>query len=505
MRDIRQSCVLPVFFFGTVFAPATVLAQTAGTFTAVGNMTTPRFNHTATLLPNGKVLVAGGTVDPFKGLAVSSAELYDPFTGTFTVTGSMRMARSSHTATLLPDGKVLIAGGVDNDGDAVLAAELYDPATGVFTATGRMSSLHTCATLLNTGSVLMSLPTSGNAEVYDPSTGTFLPAGAYLGATGGHFTTTATLLADGGVLIAGAATSPGPIYNPNPITAQLYDSATGMFSPTGAMIHPNAFSGRLATLLTNGTVLFTGGLVIGNSQPYAGYPDGELYNPSTGIFIASGKLFQPRAEHTATLLPDGGVLITGGISANAQSAALYDYQRSAELYDPHSGTFSSAGNMTTVRVNHVATLLKDGAVLITGGTQSYGQTSFQVTLDTAELYKPSVPVPAPVLYSLSNDGQEQGAIWDAITGQIASPANPALAGEVLSMYTTSLVTDGVVPPQVSVGGRLADVLYFGGAPGYAGYYQVNVRVPSGVGPGVAVPVRLTYLGRPSNTVTIGVR
>jgi uncharacterized protein (TIGR03437 family) len=500
MRRLGARFVLELLFLGAIVQAPMALAQSTGMFTATGTMTTPRFGHTATLLPNGKVLIAGG----IRELVVSSAEIYDPSTGSFTATGSMTIARYSHTATLLPDGRVLIAGGVDSDGNSVLGADLYDPSTGTFTATGSMKFGQICASLLNTGKVLMSLPTNANAEVYDPSIGAFVAAAGYVGATGGSFVTTATPLADGRVLIAAGTPTPGPIYDPDPISAQLYDPTTGMFSLTGTMVHPDAYTGRSATLLTNGKVLFAGGSVIGDSQPYPQYPDAELYDPSAGTFTASGNLIQPRSEHTATLLPDGSVLITGGISADAQSAAFYDYHQSAELYDSRSAIFSFAGNMTMARVNHVATLLKDGTVLITGGTQNYGQTSFQVTLASAEVYKPSVPIPAPVLFSLLGDGQGQGAIWHGITGQIASPASPAVAGEVLSMYTTSLAADGMIPPQVSVGGKLADVLYFGAAPGYPGYYQVNFRMPSGVAPGAAVPIRLTYLGRSSNTVTIGV-
>ena len=114
-------------------------------------------------------------------------------------------------------------------------------------------------------------------------------------------------------------------------------------------------------------------------------------------------------------------------------------------------------------------------------------------------------VPAVVLFSLSGDGQGQGAIWHTATGQIASSNNPTVAGEILSMYTTSLVEGGVIPPQVAIDGKLAEILYFGDAPGYPGYNQVNFRVPNGVEPGSAVSVRLTYIGRPSNAVTIGVR
>ena len=139
----------------------------------------------------------------------------------------MTIARYSHTATLLPDGRVLIAGGVDSDGNSVLGADLYDPSTGTFTATGSMKFGQICASLLNTGKVLMSLPANANAEVYDPSIGAFVAAAGYVGATGGSFVTTATPLADGRVLIAAGTPTPGPIYDPDPISAQLYDPRPG--------------------------------------------------------------------------------------------------------------------------------------------------------------------------------------------------------------------------------------------------------------------------------------
>jgi len=162
--------------------------------------------------------------------------------------------------------------------------------------------------------------------------------------------------------------------------------------------------------------------------------------------------------------------------------------------------------MIAGRCCHTATLLNGGQVLIVGGiTASQGFPSNQPSNPpSAELYNPPVMIRAPVLFSLSSDGKGQGAIWDGITGKVASPGAPAIAGQILSMYTTGLGNGSVIPPQVAVGGRLAEILYFGDSPGYLGYSQVNFRVPGGTMPGSAVTVRLSYLGRWSNVVTIAI-
>jgi hypothetical protein len=466
-------------------------------------MTTPRFGHTATLLVDGRVLIAGGYTDtwnplpyPVNGHAVtSSAEIYDPATGAFTPTGSMTAPRADHTATLLPDGRVLIAAGEGSgrSENSLDSAEIYDPATGLFTATTSLSTPSangdSTATLLLDGRVLITgAPAISNspirAAIYDPSTAAFTPA-AYSSEPPSF--AIATLLPSGQVLLASAFNS------------ALYDPAAAAFTPTGPM---NAFSSR-ATLLGDGAVLAAGG----NDDPGPS-PVALVYDSVAAAFKATSNMTAPRSNLTITTLPDGHALITGGSTWTASTSPsgqqIMTYAcclASAELYDPSGGVFTAAASMTSGRAGHTATLLPSGQVLIVGG----GSGDNSPALAAAELYTPAQPTPVPALFSTSGDGRGQGAIWHASAGVLVSAINPATSGETLSMYTNNLIDGGVIPPQVAVGGRVAEVLYFGPAPGYPGYYQVNFRIPSGVGTGLTVPVRLSYLNRTSNEVNISVQ
>ncbi len=342
-------------------------------------MTTPRSTHTATLLRDGRVLVAGGLTEGPAGLTpTSTAELYDPRTGSFSPTGSMATPRYGHTATVLADGRVLVTGGNGTTGAYLPSAELYDPGTGQFTPTGPMATArfgHT-ATLLANGKVLVaggmsdgtlfpgSFPRS--AELYDPVTGRFAATGDM---TAGRYLATATLLKTGEVLVAGGDGFPpqaSPELQPKG-SAELYDPSTGDFRLTGSM--SVARIGQVAVPLDDGRVIFAGG----------GDDTIGSYDPASGSFASAGRMLKPRAGVAAVKLQSGVILFVGGV--HNICCDEWEHYSSGELYYADGNRSAPSGSMIEMRANETATLLADGRVLIAGGGNSS-----KGTLNSAELF-----------------------------------------------------------------------------------------------------------------------
>jgi len=343
-----------------------------GTVVLTGNMSAARSGHTATLLPNGKVLITGGMER--NGMFHATAELYDPGNSTFASAGSMTAQRICHTATLVTNGKVLLAGGIDHPYSDLATAELYDPATGKFTPTGSMT-IPRCGhqtALLRDGKVLIvggakdaDSTKLGSAELYDPKTGTFTATGSMSAPRVAH---TVTLLKNGKVLVTGGAIG----RYPNEMifaSAEIYDPAAGKFTPTGSMNIPRYK--HAAVLLADGRVLITGG---SDNRAWQGqYDSAELYDPATGRFTLTGKMNFKRFKlpSAVVLLRNGRVLVAGG-------------DERVEIYDPATGTFTLAqGSLDLPAHFSTATLLPNGKVLLAGG---YGNSD--AATPHAWLYQP---------------------------------------------------------------------------------------------------------------------
>jgi N-acetylneuraminic acid mutarotase len=339
-----------------------------GIWTPTGSMSVARWDHSATLLSNGKVLVAGG-YSRTGGQAI--AELYNPSTGAWTTTGSMIEVRGQHTATLLADGRVLITGGSNNLYHQLPSAELYNPATGLWTSAGDMAlprGGHT-ATLLANGKVLVVGGSNivwgdftSSAELYDPATNTWSSTGSMHTDRGLH---AAVPLPNGKVLVMGGIDDQLLSLG----SAELYDPETGTWTPTGAL--KTERDEHTTLLLSNGTVLAFGGVHDNNPLSSA-----ELYDPATGVWTETGSMVSNHNYHAAALLSNGKVLVSAGTNS------LDGLFSSVEVYDPATGTWTETGSLGTARADHAAVLLPNGAVLAVGG---WGPLSEILT--SAELYR----------------------------------------------------------------------------------------------------------------------
>ena len=305
----------------------------------------PRWGHTATLLQDGRVLIAGGSAQK-RSFYLDTTELYDPATNTWSAGAPMNARRLFHSATLLLDGKVLVAGGEGFEGVEGFSAgaELYDPATNTWTRTGSMAQgrARQLATRLQDGTVLVAggEDINGNltsAEVYDPATGTWSPAGAMAEP---HFST-APLLPTGKVLATGVT------------AAELYDPATRTWSPARPPLAP---LGGQPVVLLDGKALVTGGRTA------------QLYDPFRNTWSLTGAPLEPIGG-PAVLLTDGRALVVG--------------PEVAELYEPGAGTWSMAPAPAIPRLGYTVTALADGRALIAGTPPNTEEES-----ESAEVYTP---------------------------------------------------------------------------------------------------------------------
>jgi Kelch motif/Galactose oxidase, central domain len=400
---------------GPALATAVTMVRAHGlgppnTWVAAGQMDAARSGQTATTLRDGKVLVAGG--------GTASAELYNPATRTFSATGRMPVAVAGATASLLTDGSVLVAGGLQR-GHQVASAELYDPATGTWSATGAMKVARSgqTATLLPNGQVLVAgggcnggfmacspdttLSTLSSAELYNPATGKWRFTG---GMRTGRQYQTATLLPAGDVLVTGGLNNCDEGVCTDTSTAELYHPSTGKWTSTGSM--HTVRERHTATLLPDGDVLVAGGLNQGGflGNPGGNSTDAEIYHPATGKWTRAASMARPHIGQTATLLRGGWVLIAGGRT------------KVAEIYEPQRGIWVTPGAMTTVRTSQTATLLPNGHVLVTGGSGPDGQ-----PLSTAEEF---LAGPGPLVTvtpaSIAFGGQQVGTTSGTHTYQVTN-------------------------------------------------------------------------------------
>jgi len=378
---MRASIKLSLFVSILLFFVSATAQAVINPWTSTGSLGTARSDHTATLLPNGKVLVVGGTV------AGTTAELFDPAANTWAATTGPSNVRVAHTATLLASGKVLVVGGFNSVSGALSSAELYDPVSDSWSSTGSLASArsHHTATLLASGKVLVVGGSSGvaggylaSAELYDPAAGTWSTAGALATTRELH---AATLLSSGKVLVTGGFGGTGGTGGTASFlsAAELYDPVANAWSAAG---NTTARARHSATLLATGKMLAFGGDSSGGAIATP-----ELYDPAAPAVTAwsaagtgPGTLPNARHDHSATLLPSGRLLIAGGYNAG--------YLDDAVLYDPVANTWKSGGHLVAARSVHTATLLPTGRVLVAAGADGSG------VLASAELYEPAADASA---------------------------------------------------------------------------------------------------------------
>lgn len=353
LKVLLALCLVVVTFLCCKCYSSADLLHPNGYFKLLPMTVEPRQGHTATLLQDGRVLIAGGRL--LNGTEISkTAEIYDPKANKFTKTGDMTTPRVEHAAILLQDGKVLITGGRKEGMHTSIelnSAEIYDPKTEKFTKINDMNHAwvdHNMI-LLPDGRVLLcsnisNLPINFKLEIYNPENNKFQEKACLTE----RCPENAVILNNEMVLLASGEPDNQP---------QLFDFKTEIFKYTDKMKFNRSSS--TAILLKNGEAI-----IIGGSNNYTEIANAEIYSAATGKFRLAGKLNKPRYSHSAILLSDGKILVVGGESGHSNTL---QYLKSAELYNPVKDKFIKISDMHYIRgFRTTLTLLKNGNVLIIG-------------------------------------------------------------------------------------------------------------------------------------------
>lgn len=356
------------------------IALEAG-FEVAGRLSQGRWGLTATVLDDGTVVVVGGQERrSFTRSSPGEAELLAPGGSEWIKTTPMAYERTFHTATLLPDGRVLVAGGsgrkvlVDDEDDRAFrsrqdlsSAEVYDPKSDEWSSAGKMDTGRqgARAVLLADGRVLVAGGASGvtviaEVEIYDPVENAWAEAAPMAAIRNFH---TATLLVDGRVLVAG-----GQTRDSAHATAEIYDPADDSWTPVSGMARPR--SGHSAVLLGDGRVIVVGGSSLGDGDILGPETTAEIYDPVADTWtIVAGDL-RPRRGHEVVVLVDGRVVVVGGEDLVGLTIAA------VEVYDPAADKWKVAASLPDGRSLLAAVALPDGGLLIAGGGTSSGFSEF---------------------------------------------------------------------------------------------------------------------------------
>jgi len=432
-----------------------------GDFTRGLNMTVPRFIHRTAKLADGRVLLTGGQVQNAPvSVITNSVDAFNPGDNSVTPVGPMTIRRWSHTATTLADGRVLVTGGRTGStaatGIVLATAEIYDPLTNEWTETAGPMSVarrsHT-ATLLPNGKVLIvgggngvSTTTSQpiqSVELFDPATGLFTVIGNMLAPRSAH---SAILLDDGTVLISGGSTGTGTLFPTN--TAEVFDPADNSFTAVGPMNFSHL--AQLPGKLRDGRVV-QGSSYYNETHTSAGgriTDESEIYDPVTRTFTPVAPMFKQRIDIGAQGLLDGTLLIAGGVTTSPNFPSIF--QPTSEVFDPATSSWKLSGIMSSGRDEFSGLLLDDGRVMISGGFVSPGA----VLLRTVEVYTPGLLPQVKglknVLADTPNSALRLGKVsrvllegWLYLISQTVGGGDPRLRNLPVAATLTGLFDDAI--------------------------------------------------------------